>query len=120
MLGVETARTVLVNAPAVTALVPASRIEPVHRAQALGVPAIVLTRVSLVPSNHLRGDGRADANRVQLDIFAATYAGAIAIASACRDALVAAGHSLQLEVDDYEPDVTPNEFRVTQDYSIWT
>lgn len=117
---VQTARTVLVNAAGVTALVPASRIEPLDRAQDNGLPAIVLQNVALVPSNHFRGDGLADANRIQIDVYAETYAAAIAIARAARTAMVAAGHALIAQVDDFEPDVTPRQYRVTQDFSVWT
>ena len=119
-MSVKVARDVLVAASAVTALVPADRISPLVRTQGFGLPAITLQRISMTPSNHLRGDGLADANRVQVDIYAETSASALAIAAACRTALVAAGHRLQNELDDYEQEPLPVLYRVTQEFSIWT
>jgi hypothetical protein len=118
-MAVKTARDVLLAAAPVTALV-GTRISPLVRAQDLQLPAVTLQRVVVTPTNHLRGDANLDANRVQLDAYAATYAAARTLADACRDALVAAGHLLQTELDSYEPDVDPELYRVTQEYLIWT
>lgn len=119
-MAVKTVRDVLVAAGAVTTLVPASRITPLVRPQAISVPAITLQRISLTPNNHLRGDAGLDANRVQLDAYAETYAAARAVADACRAALVAAGHLLQTEFDSHEPETDPDLYRVTQEYNVWT
>lgn len=119
-MSVKVARDVLIAAGAVTALVPAARITPVVRTQGFIAPAILLQRISTTPTNHLRGSGSLDANRVQLDIYAETYAEALAIGIACRAALTAAGHFFQLELDAYEPEPAPELYRVTQEYSIWT
>ena len=111
-------RDVLVAASAVTALVPAARITPLIRPQSITVPAITLQRVSLVPQNHLRGDGGLDDNSVQLDVWADSYVSARAIADACRTAL--AGFSMKFENDDYESETAPELYRVTQTYQVWT
>lgn len=119
-MAIEVVRNVLVASGAVTALVPASSIEPVRRTQASPAPCIVLQRVSVVPENHLRGWGKLDANQVQLDVYATTYAGARAIADACRTALQDAGEIMTSEVDGFEPDVDPELYRLIQTWAIWT
>lgn len=111
-------RDVLVAASAVTVLVPAARITPLIRPQSITIPAITLQRVSLVPQNHLRGDGDLDDNSVQLDVWSDSYESARAIASACRTAL--AGFSMTFESDDYESETAPELYRVTQTYQVWT
>ncbi len=116
-MAVEVVRTILIAAPAVTALV-GQRISPVLRAQGEPLPAVVLTRVSLAPLNHLSGAPTLDANRVQVDSFAATYAASRDLADACRTALEAAGLTMESEFDNFEPDV--DEYRITQDFYLWT
>lgn len=119
-MSTKAARDVLVAASAVTTLVPASRITPIIRPQSITTPSITLQRIATVPQNHLRGDGDLDLHTVQIDSWADSYASALAIADACRTAMQSAGHVLTLEVDNYEPDVTPELYRVTQDWSVWT
>lgn len=119
-MAVKTVRDVLIADAAFSALVPAARVTPLVRPQDVIVPATTLQRITLSPSNHLAGDGAADQNRVQVDHYAETYAAARAMADAARAALVAAGHLLQLEFDNYESATAPELFRVTQEFQVWT
>lgn len=116
-MAVETIRNILRASGGVTALVD-QRISPAERAQDESLPAVVLTLVSCVPQNHLNGAPTLDANRVQLDVFAETYEDAREVAAACRSALEAGGCVLDNEMDGFEPDVS--EYRVTQDFLLWT
>lgn len=119
-MAIETVRNVLVAAGAVTALVPASRITPLIRPQSITIPAITLQRLSLIPSNHLRGSGAADANLVELNVWADSYASARSIAAACRTALQAATFAMTLETDSYEEGVYPELYQITQTWQVWT
>jgi hypothetical protein len=119
-MGIRAVRDVLVASGAVTALVPADRIEPIRRTQSIAVPAIVLQRISVTPQNHLRGNGGLDANLVQLDVYASTYSTTRAVADAARAALEAGGFVMTSEVDGYEPDVDPELYRLTQSWQVWT
>ena len=116
-MAIQTVRNILVAAGGVTALVD-QRISPTIRAQDESLPAVVLTLVSAVPQNHLNGAPTLDANRVQLDAFAETYTDARAVATACRTALEAGGCVLDNEFEAFEPEVS--EYRVTQDWLVWT
>lgn len=117
-MAIETVRTVLVANSAVTALVPEDRITAIIRPQSLPIPAITLQRVSDVPVGFLIGTGELDSNNVQLDIWTDDYAQARAIADACRVALTQ--YLLTFESDGYEPDLDPDLYRVTQNWSVWT
>ncbi len=117
---VATTRAVLVASGAVTALVPATRIEPLRRTQSLVLPGITLQRVSTTPQNHLRGNGQLDANLVQLDVFDDDYTNARLIADACRTALEAGGYPLNSEIDGYESETDPELYRITQTWSVFT
>ena len=119
-MAIQTVYAVLAAAAPVTALVPAERIEPIRRTQSLPIPAIVISRPSVVPENHLTGWANLDGSLVQLDIFAATFAEAVAIAAACRTALEAAQHLMTLQVDGYEPDVDPELYRLILNFQVWT
>lgn len=114
---IKTIRNILVAAPAVTALV-GQRISPNIRAQNEARPAVVLTLISLDPSNHLAGRPTADANRVQMDVFAESYNSARTVADACRDALEAADVVMDNEFESYEDETA--EYRVSQDWLVWT
>lgn len=116
-MAIETVRDILVADGTVTGLV-GQRISPVMTAQNTDLPYVILTRISLVPSNHLHGRPTLDANRVQLDVYAETYAQARTIADACRSALEAQDIAMESEIDNYEPDVA--EYRITQDFLVWT
>ena len=113
----ETMRNVLIAAAPVTAIV-GDRVSYVTRSQSLAAPAVLLTVVSTVPQNQLAGAPTLDQSRVQLDVYADSYTQARALATACRNALEAAGYVTESEIDNFEPDVP--EFRITQDYMTWT
>lgn len=118
-MAIETVRNILLAAPSVTALV-GQRISPLLRTQAETVPCVVLTRAGLDPFNCLSEPPTLNLNRVQLSAWAVTYDGARALADACRTALEAAGIVMESETDaeGYAPDV--NEYRVTQNFIVWT
>jgi hypothetical protein len=119
---IEVVLAVLKAAPAVTAIVGEgvdARISPLIRAQTVAPPAVTLQRISLAPVNGLRGHAGLDDVRVQVDVWADSYAGARTLANACRAALQAAGHQMQSEFDNYEPDVSPELYRITQDFQVW-
>ena len=116
-MALKTVRDVLVADGSVTALV-GQRVSPVTRAQDTTLPCVVLTLVGLAPMNHLNGAPNLDANRVQVDVFAETYTSARAVADACRTSLETAGHKMESEYDNFEPDVS--EHRITQDFLVWT
>ena len=119
-MAIETLRNVLVGASAVTSLVPANSITNLIRPQSIAPPAITLSRVSLTPTNHLRGASNLDSNRVQLDTWATTYASARAIADACRAALEPQFLFNGELPENYEPETDPELYRITQDWSVWT
>lgn len=110
----------MISVGAVTDLVPAERITPLLRPQSIAVPAITLQRTAMVPQQQLRGQANLDLNSVQLDVWAVGYIEATAIAAACRSALQASECRLTFEGDNYEPDVDPAIFRITQNWSVWT
>jgi hypothetical protein len=115
---VATIRAALVAAPAVTAIC-SDRIVPLNKAQGELLPAVTLQRTQTDPFNHLRGHGGLDNVRVQLDAWDETYDGAKALADACKDALNAAGHLMNAEFDNYEPEpLDPGLYRVTQEWSV--
>jgi len=117
---VAIARAVLVAAAPVTALVDAERIEALRRTQTFAVPAITLQEVSLTPYNHLRGSSGLDAYSVQIDSYAETYTGALQVAAAVRTALEAAGHLLQQQLEQSEPENNPELFQITQTWSVYS
>jgi len=119
-MAVATVRAVLIASAPVTALVPATRIEPLRRTQSLAVPAISLQRISETPFPHLRSSAGLTINSVQLDIWAIGYTAAKAIADACRSALEAATHEFVGESDGYEPETDPELYRITQTWSVFT
>lgn len=121
-MSVEVTLAVLKAASAVTAIVGSGancRISPLIKAQGVTPPAITLQRVTTTPQNHLRGHAGLDANRIQADHYAETYAQARALAAASRSAMQAAGHLCISEVDNYDPEVDPGLYRITQDFEVW-
>jgi hypothetical protein len=116
-MAIQTVRNILLAAGGVTALV-GQRISPVTRDQSETLPAVTLDHISLVPQNHLNGAPTLDENLVQLDAWATTYAGAQQVADACRDALEAAGIVMTSASGGF--DAEADEYRVTQEYSVWT
>lgn len=78
----------LSTAPAVLALVPASRIHAQgHAGNTPTAPYITWTLVSGVPGNYVAGRPGFDTYRVQVDCWAADAAQAQAVAAAVRDTL---------------------------------
>lgn len=121
-MSVETVLAVLVADAGVTAIVgsgASAKISPLIKAQTIQPPAVTLQRTSLVPQNHLRGNGDLDDVRVQVDSWATSYAGVRALASACRAALEAADYLMIGEFDNYDPQVDPGLYRITQDFQVW-
>lgn len=121
-MSVEVAVSVLKNAAGVTAIVGSGsscRVSPLMKSQSLTMPAVTVQRVTTDPVNHLRGHGSLDDSRTQLDSWAETYAGARALATACRTAMQTAGHLMLGEFDNYDPETDPGLYRITQDYRIW-
>jgi hypothetical protein len=116
-MAVKTVRDILVADSAVTSLV-GQRISPVLTAQDTTLPYVILTRVSLAPMNNITDPPSLDSNRVQVDSFSETYAQARQVADACRAALEASNVTMESEFDNFEPDVS--EYRVTQDFLVWT
>lgn len=119
-MAVKLAGDVLRADAATTALVPASRITPIIRPQSITTPAITLQRISKTPQNHLRGWGTLDANLVQVDVWADSYLVARNIADTARAALQAATYIMDSELDDYDEDVDPPLYRITQTWQVWT
>jgi hypothetical protein len=121
-VSVEVVLAVLKSDATVTGIVGSganAKISPLIKSQGIDPPAVTLQRVSVVPQNNLRGNGGLDQVRVQLDAWATTYGGTRALASACRSALEAAGHPMESEIDNYDPETDPGMYRITQDYLIW-
>lgn len=118
-MSIQAMRAVLVADSAVTALVPATRIEPTRRTQGAALPAIVLEVSSRSPVNHLTGYAGLDELRVTLTIHAETYHQAMTLAAACRSALQNAGYVMESGPDGYEPAVDPEEYTVQQAWVDW-
>jgi len=119
-MSVATVRAVLVASGAVTALVPATRIEPIRRTQRTAIPAIVLQRISMIKFPHLRANGSLKQTLVQLTVIDDDYTNALAIADACSTALDAAGYVLQSELDGYESETDPELYQIPQTWSVFT
>lgn len=115
---------------AVTALV-STRVYPMRMAASVALPAVTYQRISTTPQNHATGTLTGQTARVQIDCWAASYAGAKGVAGAVRDALsgwsdnsgtpvVIMSHLID-EQDDAEPveeGTDTTVFRVSQDYEI--
>lgn len=113
---IEVVRAALAGAAPVTALV-ADRISEAPRAQGEALPAIVLTVISRVAIQHLRGDASLDEVRIQVDSLAATKTAAAALAAAVRTALTTVDRILQNEIGDFDEETgTPV---VSQDFTLW-
>lgn len=111
------ARSVLIADSAVAAIA-GSRISPVYRSQDVPVPAVTLSNVGKSPINALNTYAGIDSNRVQADCWADTYTQARQLAEAVRNAMQTAGHLLEFEADDR--DDPSGQFRVIQDFYVWT
>lgn len=94
---------------------------PMTAAQNAAPPYLVYQRVAETVENTLAGNGTPPiANtRFQIDVWANTYAQAVALAGSVRALMHAwaVQNVLNLENDEYEPDVML--YRVLLDYSVW-
>jgi hypothetical protein len=121
-MSVEVALAAMKAWPALTTIVGSgtnAKISPLIKSQGISPPAITLQRVAVTPQNHLRGNGGLDDSRVQADYWATTYDGVRALAAAGRAAMEAAGHPMQSEFDNYDPETDPGLYRITQDFQVW-
>lgn len=117
----------LTAATAVAALV-SSRVYPLRAPDGVAAPFIVYQRISGVRWRTLSGACGIAQPRIQIDVYAATYAGAKALASAVRVALdgyrgiVAGvrigGITLETDQDLLEDDIDPVLHRVTMDFMV--
>lgn len=117
-MAIETVRDVLVAAGAVTALV-GQRVSPLIKEQNITLPAVTLQRISLTPINALDEHAGLDQNAVQVDSWATTYAEARSIADACRAALQSSDILMSSEFDNYDSEVNPEQYRITQQFQVW-
>ncbi|WP_454737594.1 DUF3168 domain-containing protein [Cupriavidus necator] len=96
-------------------------IYPMTAAQNAVPPFVVYQRVAGTVENTLAGNGTPPIGntRFQIDVWAATYAQAVALATSIRALMHgwSVQNVLNLENDDYEPDVML--YRVVLDYSVW-
>jgi hypothetical protein len=95
------------------------RVYPLTAPDGVIKPYITYQRISVNSENVLSGASGLTNTRIEIDIYAATYGEACAIASQV-DALLAAWSAQNVSVlsqDFYEDPV--KLFRVSSDYSIW-
>lgn len=78
----------LLDTAAVTSLV-GSRVEPGALPQGSELPALVFNKISGAPIYDDKGEAGLAESRVQIDCWATTYTGAIALAAAVQDSLSA-------------------------------
>ena len=112
--------TVLSGAPAITALV-GGRIYPQVLPQTPTYPAVTYQRVAGNRENHLRGYADLENAIIQIDAWAATLAGAIALGDAITTAMYAATTFAAIlpgsPMDTWEDDV--EKHRRSLDFSCW-
>ncbi|SFB02710.1 Protein of unknown function [Collimonas sp. OK607] len=97
----------------------AERVYPLIAPDAVARPYVIFQRVSANTENILYGSSGLINTRIQLDVYATTYAQAQDIAAAI-DGLMAAWNVQNVSVlsqDFYEPDAKLH--RASIDYSIW-
>ncbi len=111
-------RDLLVADVTVSGLV-ATRVYPMQMPQGATLPAITYQRVATTPHDDLELTQNHEWVRVQVDCWAANYAGAKALAVAVRAALQVTPVYAQLlmELDDHEPE--EKLYRVIQDFRVW-
>lgn len=103
---------------AVSALV-GLRVYPVQAPQGVATPYVTYSLVAAVPANQLDGVADVDQRRIQIDTYAATYAEARSVMSACRNELEwgIRGYCISENFTDYEADT--QLFRCSADFSFW-
>lgn len=110
----------ILSADSTVSSIVTDRITPLIRVQDLPLPAVTLSRVSVVPINLMDRPDGTDDNRVQVDSWDQTYAGVRALASACRSALERAGYPMMSEMDNFDASAElSGYYRVTQEFSMW-
>ncbi len=82
-------------------------------------PYITYQRISATPDNTLSGTGQLQNTRLQIDVWAASFADSQAKAALVKAAMLgfAIKNTRQMEQDTYESDTQTH--RVMLDYSIW-
>jgi hypothetical protein len=119
-MSVMTVRTVLVNASAVTAIVPATRIEALRRTQSFEVPALTITDAVATDFNGLTGFAGLTSHLVQVDVYGADYTQCKELADIVSIALRAGGFARQSEIERNEPGTDPELFQKTQTWLVFT
>ena len=100
-----------------------ARVYPVRAPQGVDAPYIVYQRISSVPAASLGVAAGPDLVRVQIDVWAPTYAEAKTIAGQVRAAMDAATESAVLKsrfdngFDDFEIEL--GLYRASADYMCW-
>ena len=111
--------SILAAAPAVTALVPSSRIRGQgYAGESPVAPYITWQLVDGLPENYLGSRPGIDTFRVQIDCWANDAAQSKAIAAAVRDALEPHGLCVAIFGDDY--DAETKLYRYGFDWSLLT
>lgn len=106
----------LSNDAGVSAIV-STHISPLVRKQADPLPCVTYLRISGVPITSIDGDNsNLDSVRIQIDSWAASYAGAKALDAAVRAAMKTTGALPVMDMDAYEDDEAT--YRVTRDYVL--
>lgn len=121
-MSVTVAVAVLRSAGAVTAIVGSGddcKVSPLIKSQDIRPPAVTVQRVTTDPVNDLQGHSDLDSNRVQVDSWATTYEGVLALSVACRESMQDAGHLCVGEFDNTDQDTDPIQYRITQDFQVW-
>lgn len=112
--------TVLSNAAAITAIV-GGRIYPQQLPQTPTYPAITYQRAGGDRENHVRGYANLENAIIQIDAWAVTLAGAIALGDVITTAMYAATTFAAIlpssPVDTWEDDV--KKYRRSMDWSVW-
>lgn len=100
----------------------AGRVYPLVAPDGAAMPYLVYQRVANTVANVLAGNGSPpiDNSRIQIDVWAASYASAQATARTAKDLLLAwsVQNVLVQELDQYEPQT--KRYRVILDYSVWS
>lgn len=116
-------RTLLTSSAAITAVCPSARISWGVIAQGKGLPAIALNVISNADDMTYKGPDGLWHGRVQVDVYAADYGGALALASTVITLLSGyrggnfLGIFLDSRRDNYDPDALDRPHRVSLDFA---
>lgn len=124
----DTLAALLLAHTALTALV-GTRITPLVRQQAAGLPAVVFTRISGERSYHMGGASNLTQSRMQIDCYGTSWPQAKSVARAVIGRLngfngtatssVIRSAMLDSERQFYEGEDPETVFRVSLDFNIW-